>query len=613
MSSNDKLRVLVVDDERANITLMADALKPDFKTVVAKSGPQALERARSENPPDIILLDILMPGMDGYEVCRILKADERTKHIPVIFVSAMSEVGDETRGLEIGAVDYITKPFNPAIVRARVRTHLESALARAKISALLDNSGQGFLSFGRKLLVDEEYSRECGKIFGAPIGGLPINVLLYPAEKAGQNNFARNITRILSEPDSFKRDLYISLMPSEFLLRGKYLRAEYKLLGDDKLMLILTDITGQKELEQGIRQERRRLKLIVSAVRDTLDFFEILKDLDELKGRKLKDLPECGAPRPDIVAELYRSIHTLKGLFQQMDFIHLPAALHNLETRLSAFKQSAKDGLDFAALKAVCDSSELDRAQLKDLAVIEEALGADFLIQRGRIAITREQAFGLEALSKRLVASGACGLDCEDLALLRGLSIIRHINLKTLLSGCPKAARQLAERLGKDIYPFSIEGDDVLVDPDRFGNFSKAFIHVFRNALDHGIESPDERSAMGKDETGKITCTISSREQELGLSVSDDGRGMDVDLLRARAVSSNLLGHDEARLLDDGAVLRLVFEECFSTSKTVTDLSGRGIGLSALKAALDELGGRVEIETEKGKGTTFRFNLKNLS
>ncbi|MBF0125107.1 MAG: hybrid sensor histidine kinase/response regulator, partial [Magnetococcales bacterium] len=115
----------IVDDERFNINVLVDVLKPDYTTVVAKNGETALKRVRSETPPDLILLDIMMPDMDGYEVCRQLKADERTRDIPIIFVTAMAETSAETYGLELGAVDYITKPVSPAIVRARVKTHLK--------------------------------------------------------------------------------------------------------------------------------------------------------------------------------------------------------------------------------------------------------------------------------------------------------------------------------------------------------------------------------------------------------------------------------------------------------------------------------------------------------
>jgi sigma-B regulation protein RsbU (phosphoserine phosphatase) len=117
-------KILIVDDERLNINVLADLLKPKYKIMAAINGAQALKAARSANPPDLILLDIMMPEMDGYEVCRRLKSDESTKHIPIIFVTAMGQVEDETRGLELGAIDYLTKPISPAIVESRVKTQM---------------------------------------------------------------------------------------------------------------------------------------------------------------------------------------------------------------------------------------------------------------------------------------------------------------------------------------------------------------------------------------------------------------------------------------------------------------------------------------------------------
>jgi putative two-component system response regulator len=122
--------VLIVDDERVNVDILVDLLKPRYRTLVATNGEQALRRASAEPAPDIVLLDVMMPGMDGYEVCARLKADPKTREIPVIFVTALGEVGDETRGFSLGAVDYVTKPFSPPIVEARVKAHLENKHAR---------------------------------------------------------------------------------------------------------------------------------------------------------------------------------------------------------------------------------------------------------------------------------------------------------------------------------------------------------------------------------------------------------------------------------------------------------------------------------------------------
>lgn len=116
-------KILIVDDERVNIDLLSGILT-DYAKMVALDGKIALKIAQSKNKPDLILLDIMMPGMDGYEVCRQLKANEQTKDIPVIFVTAMTKVKEETKGLELGAVDYITKPISHPVVLARVKTHL---------------------------------------------------------------------------------------------------------------------------------------------------------------------------------------------------------------------------------------------------------------------------------------------------------------------------------------------------------------------------------------------------------------------------------------------------------------------------------------------------------
>ncbi len=116
--------ILIVDDTPENIDILSDILTHDYRIRVANSGERALKIIYSDEPPDLILLDIMMPGLSGLEICRRLKANPDRRHIPIIFVTAMSSVEDERRGLEMGAVDYITKPISPPIVKARVRTHL---------------------------------------------------------------------------------------------------------------------------------------------------------------------------------------------------------------------------------------------------------------------------------------------------------------------------------------------------------------------------------------------------------------------------------------------------------------------------------------------------------
>jgi len=130
VDSSNKQKVLIVDDTPENILILMETLKNEYAIVAAKNGEKALQLANADPVPDIILLDIMMPGMDGYEVCERLKANDKTKDIPVIFITAKTEEEDEIKGFNLGAVDYITKPISPPKVQARVRIHLALKNAR---------------------------------------------------------------------------------------------------------------------------------------------------------------------------------------------------------------------------------------------------------------------------------------------------------------------------------------------------------------------------------------------------------------------------------------------------------------------------------------------------
>lgn len=123
--TENKPRIMIVDDVTENLKILIELLKDDYKLIPLKSGEKALQKLTQDPLPDLILLDIVMPDMDGYELCKRLKDDSRTKDIPVIFITAVSEVMDDAKAFELGAVDYVPKPFNPLTVKARVSTHIK--------------------------------------------------------------------------------------------------------------------------------------------------------------------------------------------------------------------------------------------------------------------------------------------------------------------------------------------------------------------------------------------------------------------------------------------------------------------------------------------------------
>lgn len=155
--SGEAQKVLIADDDGINRQVLATLLKPDHVVLLAKSGEQALERAQ-RHLPDLVMLDVMLPDIDGYEVLRRLRADPATAHIEVIFITGMGRPEDEARGLKLGAADYITKPFNSTVVMARVATHLEVVRQRRLLQHLAHMDGLTELANRRRF--DEIYAAE---------------------------------------------------------------------------------------------------------------------------------------------------------------------------------------------------------------------------------------------------------------------------------------------------------------------------------------------------------------------------------------------------------------------------------------------------------------------
>jgi two-component system chemotaxis sensor kinase CheA len=485
----------------------------------------------------------------------------------------------------------------------------ELAIKRGKIASLLDNSDQGFLSFDQGLRVDSEYSRECLDIFGQAPEGQDIAALLFAQDAGRARDFANNIQRILQETDANKRQLFLSLMPKELQIGDKAVRLDYRLLPEQQVMLILSDVTQQKQLERQVREEQGRLRLIVAAVREPEDFFELLDDYRQFEQAELPPLLEQDQPDADRLAELYRRIHTFKGLFAQQEFIRLPPALHRLEGLIGQWRRGSEvpAGWQQALRQAM---EQAGQALDWDLGLVREALGEEFFQRRGELRLSPEQARMLEQMAERLLHPEVAEIRCEQTRqMVAELRRLRHVDLRSLLASYPPLAERLAERLDKMIHPFAIEGEALRVPPEPYLPFIKALVHLFRNALDHGIEDPEERLAAGKDETGRISCRLTRQGDELLLEVADDGRGIDLQALRQKALEQGLFSPRQVEAASEQELLQAVFADRLSTRSQVSDLSGRGIGLAALKAELDRLGGRVSIQTQAGQGTCFCFYL----
>jgi len=498
--------------------------------------------------------------------------------------------------------------------KAEIDRKAAQAAAQAR-SVFLNNSGQGFLSFGPDFLVEKEYSRECEKIFEHAIANVSIADLLYPIDAVSRANLEKNLVHILSEEDNYKQELYLSLLKKEYLVEDKFVEAEYRVIAENKMMLILTDVTPQKKLENEVKSERNRLKFVVSAIRESNYFFEILDDFKQFENYGFQALIASKNDLTKILAELYRIVHTFKGLFAQQDFPNITVALHKMEDKLSKIRQNTTETA--YELSDLMNTYGCLKALNKDLAIIEEILGKDYLKKKERrneVSISREQAKKIEVMAQKLIDLEPGLIDEDTRDLLRETEKILHINIKDLIGFYLNSAIKLAERLKKDINRFGVEGDDVFVDTPTYSPFIRTLVHVFRNAVDHGIETSEEREEHGKEEDAELICSIKKIDgkqtgERVIISISDNGRGLDTSRILEKAVERGILTREEAPHIPAGKIHKIIFNGNFSTNENVTELSGRGVGLDSVRAELDKLGGDIEIDTEPGKGTTFQFSI----
>ncbi len=490
-----------------------------------------------------------------------------------------------------------------------MRSEEAAILGRQRVSNLLNNSGQGFLSFGMNLLIGPETSRACQTMLGfAPAGTNAALVLSENADRA--NFFGEIITAVLAESEPATQESMLSLLPAEIVRGNTLLKAEYKILENREVMVVLTDITEERRLASLLQSERCRLELIVMAVSDTRNFFEAIDAFREFTSHSVQRwLHETNSPNA-IARALYREIHTHKGMLNQFSFIHTPQVLHEIETRLSGLVAQG-DTLSLQKIAASVPVQELQAPFEQDMAILAGALGQAFLENRKIITLSADQARQLEQMAARLLHGDTIDTSlAETRILLHEMLHLRRVNLKKVLADFDSLVQQAATRLDKEVASIQVVGgDDVWIDPQPYQKFLHALGHVFRNAVAHGLGTPESRWTEGKDEIGQITCRINLDHNTLLLAITDDGAGIDIQLLRQRAVAVGLYGADTVHHVADEEVAQLIFRDNISSSSAVSTLSGRGIGLATVMDETQRLGGTLVVKTVTGQGTQFLFTL----
>lgn len=232
----------------------------------------------------------------------------------------------------------------------------------------------------------------------------------------------------------------------------------------------------------------------------------------------------------------------------------------------------------------------------------------DLVVAINALSPLAEEAKAIDRdLAARLRAVQAT-IERATSSLHRNLSAVRLVPLEPALQRLPRLTREIAQSLGKSVV-LTITGDRIEVDKQIADSLFEPLLHLVRNALDHGIERAETRRAAGKPGEGAVALSFTRDGDAVIATLSDDGAGIDPTRIRQVAMNRGLLSHDAAEMLTDAAALRLIFAPGFSTTEAVSEISGRGVGMDAVQAAVDRLRGTIDIDSIVGKGTMFRLRL----
>ena len=218
-------------------------------------------------------------------------------------------------------------------------------------------------------------------------------------------------------------------------------------------------------------------------------------------------------------------------------------------------------------------------------------------------AFIKATSLKLEDLPREIQA-GLSGIEKDLKELQEELSEMRLLPISDLYSAFTTAIGEIAARFGKEV-ELVLEGSDVMLDRRIIDHLREPMIHLLRNAVDHGIEAPEERLKLGKNRKGRIVIRAFDEGKRIRIEVEDDGRGIDLEKVRSKAVEKGIVSEKESKELSDSRVLEFIFRQGFSTKDEITEISGRGFGMDIVRAKLEEIGGSVEVETTPGRGTKF--------
>ncbi len=445
-----------------------------------------------------------------------------------------------------------------------------------EINTILSNVTSGFLAVDTHGNILPGFTQSCHSLLNAAIEpGKPFLSYLQ-LESDARSHFRESMVQVFE--DIMPAAVTLSQIPSRLQMGNRTLSITGVDLRDEvgrikAVLFTINDATSLQAAEREVKYNGMLIKIL--GQRESFTMF--LKDfhLDVERGME--------ASRAGDQPKARMLLHTLKGNLASFGILEMAQMIHRIEGQAVIVAE------DFNSIQASLNKILHDNAQL--LQLMEETE------ESVKIPKTFFNKI-FETVQKEIAPAKA-----QD--LLDDLRELSYKPIHSYLGPLTAAAEATAAALDKKVQ-CEIQGDEIRV-PENFAGVLRNIIHLVRNSIDHGIETPEERGK--KSSTGRISLTFKKAKNHLVVVAEDDGRGLNLDMIKKKALSLGLVTEDELKKMSDQAIARFIFHPNFSTANEVTEISGRGVGMSSVEEAVTQLHGEIDVKSQIGEGTAFILTL----
>ena len=448
-----------------------------------------------------------------------------------------------------------------------------------RINLILNNVSSGFLLVDEDLKIQAGFSKSCLDIFpnSDNLEGSKLASALGLTTKE-QDHFDTCYKEIFC--DILPEEVTLEQCPKVFSMEDLILELEAGVIRgkSDEIKYLLFNIRDITSLVKA-REENRKNESLLNILGKKSFFVEFLETTKELL---LSSHQLIASNNENSEKELRMNLHTLKGNAGMQNLYQLASLIHKVEDKstieakdIDSIEQNLKE-----FLQQNSEILEIEYDQLQSVRLIVDGMQLDHL---DKILEVNK----LESLKQSLKG---------------WRKSISQVGARQLFAPFKQIVEKTAEKLGKEVN-FELKGGDVLLDPEAFKEVNLVLPHLLRNNVDHGIEAPYERE--DKNPCGSVVIEISDHNNHWQMRIEDDGKGINTDALKAKAIKEGQISAERLETMPHSEAVRLIFQDGVSTAESVSEISGRGVGMAAVLKAVEDIGGSIEVESEVGKGTRF--------